>query len=60
VNTLQKGLSPLFDYNRGREGRGDTRTDIRGGGMGGVSREGYNKNPPTKDEGGGCKFNIYK
>jgi hypothetical protein len=57
---LQRGLSPLFDYNRGREGREDTSPHLRGGGMGGVSREGYNKNPPTKDEGGGCKFNIYK
>ena len=57
---MQRGLSGVFDHFRGEEVRGDTPRGCRGGGMGGVSREGYNKNPPVNYEGGGCKFNIYK
>jgi len=49
-----------LDILRGRGGRGDTRTDIRGGGMGGVYRGGVKKNPPIKDRGVGSIFDISK
>jgi len=45
---MQTALSPLYDILTGEDPRGDTSPHLRGGGMGGDSREGYNKNPPDK------------
>jgi hypothetical protein len=60
IYPLQRGLSPYIEGKRREVGRGDTSPHCRGGGMGGVSREGYNKNPPVNYEGGGSMFDIHK
>jgi len=45
VNTLQKGLSPLFDIYMGEGGEGGYPHGSKGGGMGGIYRGGVKKNP---------------
>lgn len=47
----QKGLSPLFGYKRGRQGRGDTSPPLQGRGMGELTGRGYTKTPTIKDGG---------
>jgi hypothetical protein len=49
--TMQGGLSGYFGHLPRQDPREDTSPHLRGGVMGGVYREGYNKKPPTKDRG---------
>ena len=56
-----EGIIPPYTIKKGGgEGGGIPPGYVGEGVCRGVSREGYNKNPPVNYEGGGCKFDIYK
>jgi len=60
VNTLQRGLSPLFDIYMGEGGEGGYPHRYRGRGIGGYKGGGGYKKPLCNYRGVGCVFDISK